>query len=52
MIETPIEGQGLRYQVPEVHRCIAEGLIESPVMSHAESCAIAGTLDAILDQIG
>ena len=51
VIETPIEGQGLRYQVPEVHRCIAEGLLESPMMSHAESCAIAGTLDAILDQV-
>jgi predicted dehydrogenase len=50
-IETPIEGQGLRYQVPEVHRCIAEGLLESPVMPHSESCEIAGTLDAILEQI-
>jgi predicted dehydrogenase len=50
-IDAPIEGQGLRYQVPEVHRCIAEGLIESPVMSHAESGAIAGTLDAILEQV-
>jgi hypothetical protein len=50
-IDTPMDGQGLRYQVPEVHRCIAEGRIESPVMSHAESCAIAGTLDAILEQI-
>ena len=51
VIETPIEGQGLRYQVAEVHRCIAEGLLESPRMSHAESCAIAGTLDALLDQV-
>ncbi len=50
-IDAPIEGQGLRYQVPEVHRCIAEGALESPVMSHADSCAIAGTLDAILDQV-
>ena len=50
VIETPIEGQGLRYQVAEVHRCIAE-LLESPRMSHAESCAIAGTLGALLDQV-
>jgi predicted dehydrogenase len=51
-IDTPIEGQGLRYQVPEVQRCIAEGLIESPMMSHTQTCEIAGTLDAVLGQIG
>jgi hypothetical protein len=50
-IEAKIEGQGLRYQVPEVHRCIAEGRLESPVMPHGESCAIAGTLDLIRGQI-
>jgi predicted dehydrogenase len=50
-IDAPIEGQGLRYQVPEVHRCIAEGRIESPVVPHADTCAIAGTMDAILEQI-
>jgi predicted dehydrogenase len=50
-IETPIEGQGLRYQVPEVQQGIAEGRIESAAMSHADSCAIAGTMDAILEQI-
>ncbi|HYF46133.1 MAG TPA: Gfo/Idh/MocA family oxidoreductase [Acidimicrobiales bacterium] len=47
----PIEGEGLRYQVTEVHRCIAEGLPESPVMTLAESARLAATMDQIRDQI-
>src|SRR5437763_16182897 len=46
------EGDGLRFQVDEVHRCIAEGLLESPRMPLDESIAIAETLDAIRAQIG
>jgi predicted dehydrogenase len=51
VIPTPIEGEGLRYQVDEVHRCIAEGLPESPVMTLAESARLAATMDTIRDQI-
>jgi predicted dehydrogenase len=51
VLERPIEGEGLRYQVDEVHRCLAEGLAESPVMTLAESAQLAATMDTIRDQI-
>jgi predicted dehydrogenase len=51
VLERPIEGEGLRYQVDEVHRCLAEGLPESPVMTLAESAQLAATMDSIRDQI-
>jgi predicted dehydrogenase len=50
--ETPIVGEGLRYQVAEVHRCIRAGLLESPVVSHAETQQLAATMDEIRAQIG
>ncbi len=51
VIEAPIEGEGLRYQVDEVHRCLAEGVGESRVMTLHESAQIAATMDTIRDQI-
>jgi predicted dehydrogenase len=51
-IDAAYEGNGLRFQVPEVHRCLGEGLTESPVMSLGETIAIAGILDDIRGQIG
>ncbi len=50
-IDAPFEG-GLQYQVAEVHRCLDEGLLESPRMLLDESIAIAETLDTIRAQIG
>ena len=46
------DGNGLRFQVEEVHRCLAAGLTESPVMTLDESIALATTLDAIGAAIG
>ena len=51
-IDAPWEGEGLRFQASEVHRCLREGLTESPVMPLDESLALAGTLDVIRAQIG
>ena len=51
-IDAPYDGDGLRFEVFEVHRCLEEGLTESPVMSLDESVAIAGILDTIRAQIG
>jgi len=45
-------GQGLRHQVPEVHRCIEQQLIESPRLTHAETIAFATTMDEIRRQLG
>ncbi|KAL3194717.1 hypothetical protein MRX96_045975 [Rhipicephalus microplus] len=43
---------GLRYQAEEVRRCLREGLLESPTMTHHDSLLIAEMLDEILKQIG
>lgn len=50
-IDAPYEGNGLQFEIAEVHRCLAEGLTESSVMPLGDSIAIASTLDAILAQI-
>jgi predicted dehydrogenase len=51
-IDASFAGEGLRFQVLEVHRCITQGLLESPVMPLDETVSIAATLDAIRAQIG
>ncbi len=51
-IDTSFEGDGLRFQVHEVHRCIGEGRTESSVMPLAETVAIAEILDNIRGQLG
>jgi hypothetical protein len=52
VIDAPIVGQGLRYEAIEVHRCLAEGLLESPTMPLDESCTLAATMDSVRAQIG
>jgi predicted dehydrogenase len=51
-IDGAFEGEGLRFQVAEVHRCLAAGLTESPVMPLDESLTMMATLDAIRAQLG
>ena len=46
------EGGGLQFQVEEFHRLLAAGQIESPVISHAETLSIMGTLDQVRARIG
>jgi hypothetical protein len=50
-IDAKFEGDGLRFQIEEVHRCLDAGRTESSIMSLDESIAIAGTLDAIRAQL-
>ncbi|MBL7496990.1 Gfo/Idh/MocA family oxidoreductase [Frankia sp. CNm7] len=50
-IDASYEGNGLRFEIAEVHRCLAEGLTESPVMTLDETLSIAATLDAIRAQV-
>ena len=40
---------GFQYEAAEVERCLAAGFTESPVMSHADSLAVAQYIDQILD---
>lgn len=51
-LDCAFDGEGLRFQAIEVHRCLRDGLSESPVMPLDETLAMAGTLDAIRAQIG
>jgi predicted dehydrogenase len=50
--ERPIDGEGLRYEVIEVHDCLREGRTESTVMPLDETCSVARTLDTIRAQLG
>lgn len=51
-IDAGWEGEGLRFQVEEVHRCLTAGETSSPVMPVSETLSIAATLDAVRAQIG
>lgn len=50
--QCPIDGEGLHYQVLEVHRCLRAGLRESFAMSLESSRHLARTCDEIRRQIG
>ncbi|GFG30314.1 hypothetical protein Cfor_01562 [Coptotermes formosanus] len=43
---------GLRYEAMEVRRCLKQGLLESPKISHEESLALAQLEDEIRSQLG
>ena len=51
-IDASYEGNGLRFEIEEVHRCLSDGQTESQVIPLDESIALATTLDAIRAQIG
>jgi predicted dehydrogenase len=51
-IRTSLLGYGFTYEAREVMRCLREGLVESPVVPHAESLAVLETLDRIRDAWG
>jgi predicted dehydrogenase len=51
-IEAAYAGEGLRFQVMEVHECLAAGRLESEVMQLDESLVIARVLDQIRSQVG
>ncbi|HTX01118.1 MAG TPA: Gfo/Idh/MocA family oxidoreductase [Acidimicrobiales bacterium] len=46
-VEPPHQGQGLWYEAAEVSRCVAAGLLESPVLPLDETVAIMETLDEV-----
>jgi predicted dehydrogenase len=51
-IDTPFHGLGYHFEAAQVHRCLREGLLESPVIPHAETRAVMATLDAVREKIG
>ncbi|MFI5782292.1 Gfo/Idh/MocA family protein [Nocardia sp. NPDC051570] len=51
-VEAPLIGRGMAHEALEVHRCLREGLTESPVVPLAETLDVLRTLDEIRAQIG
>jgi hypothetical protein len=51
-IEAPYDGNGLQYQIDEMHRCIAAGLTETPVWPLAKTIELAHTMDTIRANLG
>jgi len=51
-IDCSWQGDGMQFQIGEVHRCLGEGIRESSVMPLQESVELAVTLDLIRAQIG
>ena len=52
VIDAPFDGDGLEFEIREVHRCLAEGLTESPAMPLSETLALATAMDDIRAQVG
>ena len=52
VIDAAFDGDGLQFEIREVHRCLDEGRTESPTMSLAETVALATVMDDIRAQIG
>ena len=52
VVDASFEGEGLRFQVEEVHCCLAAGLRESTVMPLDETVALASVLDQVRAQLG
>jgi predicted dehydrogenase len=51
-IPTPWLGNGYTHEAIEAGRCLREGLIEHPLMTHEDTLSIMGLLDQIRGQIG
>ncbi|MGH8855084.1 MAG: Gfo/Idh/MocA family protein [Telluria sp.] len=51
-IPTPYLGNGYPHEAIEAGRCLREGVIEHPLMTHADTLAVMALLDVIRAQIG
>jgi predicted dehydrogenase len=50
--DAPDPGRGMQHQAAEVHRCLREGLTESPGLPLSETLSIMQTMDEVRRQIG
>lgn len=48
----PATGGGYHHELDEVHRCLAAGLTESPVMPLADTVAVMGVLERAMHELG
>lgn len=46
------EGSGYRFEVEEVHRCLGQGLVESPRMPLGDSLSVMRIMDKVREQVG
>lgn len=51
-IHAPFAINGFEYEVEEAMRCVRAGLVESPVMPHAETLETLGWMDTIRARLG
>ncbi|MBN1379132.1 MAG: Gfo/Idh/MocA family oxidoreductase [Gammaproteobacteria bacterium] len=51
-VSKPLRANGYEYEIEEVIRCVQSGLLESPVMTQAETLANMRLMDDIRKQIG
>ncbi len=52
VVDVSFEGLGYRFEAEEVQRCLAEGLLESPLMPQGTTLEIMSLLDTIREEIG
>lgn len=52
IVDAGFEGEGLRFQLDEVHRCLAAGAVESATMPLEETLRLATTMDRIRRSVG
>jgi predicted dehydrogenase len=50
--DTSYRGSGYRFEVEEVHGCLAAGLVESPRRPHADTLAVMGWMDDVRRRVG
>lgn len=48
----PVIGRGYAHEALEVHRCLRAGLLESPLVPHAQTLSLMRQLDEVRAQIG
>lgn len=51
-VTEPPAGRGYSHEIAEVTRCVAGGLVESPVMPLADTLAVQAVLQETLEQLG
>jgi predicted dehydrogenase len=51
-VERPATGRGYLHEAEEVHRCLAAGLLESPVMPLADTLEVQWIMEEALGQLG
>ncbi|HEY0700985.1 MAG TPA: Gfo/Idh/MocA family oxidoreductase [Micromonospora sp.] len=52
VLTADLTGRGYQYEAAEVQRCLADGLLESPLVPHEVTLEVMGLLDTVREQIG